>query len=83
MKRAKVSEKALEVSYLVAEIVAKAKKPHAIAKTVILPACTAIVKKMQGPQKKLQSFCCQTVHLEGESMMSTDTEDMVLEKYRI
>lgn len=42
MKCAKVSEKALEASYLVAEIVAKAKKPHMIAETVTLLACTAI-----------------------------------------
>jgi hypothetical protein len=50
IKSAKVSEKALEASYLVAEIVAKTKTPHTIAETVIMPACTAIVNKMLGPQ---------------------------------
>lgn len=34
----------LETGSLVAEIVAKAKKPHTIVKTVILPACTASVE---------------------------------------
>lgn len=46
IKCAKVSEKALEASYLVAETVAKAKNPHTIAETAMLPTCTAIVNKM-------------------------------------
>ena len=32
------------------EIVPKAKKPHTVAESVIVPACTAIVNKMLGPQ---------------------------------
>lgn len=48
-KCAKVSKNAL-ASYLVAKIIAKAKKPHTIAEQVIVPACTAIVNKMIGPQ---------------------------------
>lgn len=50
MKCAKVSEKALEAKYLVAETEAKAKKPHTTAETVMLPACTEIVNKMLCPQ---------------------------------
>lgn len=50
MKSAKVSEKALKASYLVARIVALSKKPHTIAETVILPTCKAIVNTMLGPQ---------------------------------
>lgn len=42
MKCAKVSEKVLETSYLAAEIVAKDKKPHLIAETVISPACVFV-----------------------------------------
>ena len=38
-----------------AKIVAKTKKPHTISKTIILPAGTAVVSKMPGPQVALRT----------------------------
>ncbi|XP_068238353.1 protein FAM200A-like [Palaemon carinicauda] len=49
-KKVKVADKAQEASYLVAELVVKSMKPHTIAKTLILPAYSAIVKTMFGSE---------------------------------
>ncbi|XP_068219683.1 zinc finger BED domain-containing protein 5-like [Palaemon carinicauda] len=49
-KKVKVADKAQEASYLVAELVVKSMKPHTIAETLILPACSAIVKIMFGSE---------------------------------
>ncbi|XP_068240046.1 protein FAM200A-like [Palaemon carinicauda] len=49
-KKVKVADKAQESSYLVAEFVVKSMKPHTIAETLILPACSAIVKTMFGSE---------------------------------
>lgn len=51
-KTSKVIEKALKVSYLVAELVAKSKKcdlRHFFLSDTLLPACKAIVNEMLGP----------------------------------
>ena len=45
-----VSTKAHEVSYRVAELIAKNSKPHTEAESLILPACCAIVKTMFGSE---------------------------------
>ena len=45
-KKVKLSDKAQEASYAVAEIVASKMKSHTIAETVILPACQQIVRIM-------------------------------------
>ncbi|XP_068237172.1 protein FAM200B-like [Palaemon carinicauda] len=49
-KKVKVADKAQEASYLVTELVVKSMKPHTIAETLILTACSAIVKTMFGSE---------------------------------
>jgi len=44
----KVNERALKPSYPIVELLAKSKKAHTVAESLILPACNAIVKKMLG-----------------------------------
>uniref|UniRef100_A0A8C4XEM1 HAT C-terminal dimerisation domain-containing protein n=1 Tax=Erpetoichthys calabaricus TaxID=27687 RepID=A0A8C4XEM1_ERPCA len=46
-----VSEKALEVSYHVAKLIARQKRPHTIGETLIKPACMEIVRLMLGPNE--------------------------------
>uniref|UniRef100_A0A8C2KNL6 Zinc finger BED domain-containing protein 5 n=1 Tax=Cyprinus carpio TaxID=7962 RepID=A0A8C2KNL6_CYPCA len=48
MSCVRVSEKAQEASFLVAELTVKSKKPHNIAESLILPACKKIVGVMIG-----------------------------------
>ncbi|XP_056302924.1 SCAN domain-containing protein 3-like [Danio aesculapii] len=85
-KTTKVNEKALKASYLVAELVAKSKKPHTLAETLILPACIAIVNEMLGPDA-VKGIA--KVPLSDSTIarriddMSTDIESHVLEKIRI
>ena len=49
-KKFKVSDKAQEASYAVAEIVARKMKSHTIAESVILPACQEMVRMMFGEE---------------------------------
>lgn len=50
MKKVTISDKVQEASLLVAELIAKNMKPHNIGETLILPACSAIVKTILGPE---------------------------------
>ncbi len=47
-------KKLLKISYTVAEKIAKAKKGHIIAETLILPCATEIVKELFGEDKSKQ-----------------------------
>lgn len=42
----KTSDKAQKASYVIANMLVKAKKPHSLAETVVLPVCKEIVKIM-------------------------------------
>ncbi|XP_061915868.1 zinc finger BED domain-containing protein 5-like [Entelurus aequoreus] len=85
-KTTKVNERALKASYLVAELVAKSKKSHTVAETLILPACKAIVNEMLGPDAAKE---IAKVPLSDNTIarriddMSADIETIVLEKMRI
>ena len=48
LSKVNVSEKALEASYLVAEIIAQNWKSHAVGENLILPACKIIVGNILG-----------------------------------
>ncbi|CAL9694249.1 unnamed protein product [Knipowitschia caucasica] len=82
-KNPKVNEKALKASYHVAELVAKSKKSHTVAETLILSACKAIVNEMLGPEAAKE---IAKVPLSDNTIsrhindMSADIETIVLEK---
>ena len=87
MKRATtISQKALKVSYRIAELLAKEKQPHTLAEKVILPACKVITEEMIGPHAvrdiaKLP-FSDNIIARRIEDM-SVDIENNILEKVRI
>lgn len=80
-----VSKNAQEASYMVAEIIAKAKKPHTVAETVVMPACIAMVNKMLGPQaaKEIKKIPLSNSTI-GRRIndMSADIEEVVFEKLK-
>ncbi|CAI9717953.1 Hypothetical predicted protein [Octopus vulgaris] len=57
MSKVSVSEKALEASYLVAEIITQKRKSHTVGENSILPACKVIVSKMleQNAQQEIEN----------------------------
>ncbi|XP_027028706.2 SCAN domain-containing protein 3-like [Tachysurus fulvidraco] len=84
-KTTKVNERALKASYFVAELVAKSKKSHIVAETLILPACKAIVNEMLGPDaaKEIAKVPLSDNTIARRTDMSADIETVVLEKMRI
>ncbi|XP_057715925.1 SCAN domain-containing protein 3-like [Corythoichthys intestinalis] len=85
-KTTTVNERALKASYLVAELVAKSKKSHTVAETLILPACKAIVNEVLGPDAAKE---IAKVPLSDNTIarhindMSADIETVVLEKIHV
>ena len=84
-KKVKISSKAQEASYLVAELIAKQMKPHTIAEKLILPACRIIVKTMIGAQAEQElskiplsdNIISRRIH-----HMSVDIERSVCESFK-
>jgi hypothetical protein len=52
---AKSSQQALETSYEIAQIIAKTKKPHTIAETLVIPASIRIAKIMFSKKEVVKS----------------------------
>ena len=81
-KTTKVNERTLKAGYQVAERIAKSKKPHTVAETLILPACKAIVNEMHGPDVAKVPLSDNTIARRIDDR-SADMESIVLEKMRI
>lgn len=85
-KTKKVNERALKASYHVVELVAKSKKSHTVAETLILPAYKTIVNEMLGSEAAKE---IAKVPLSDNTISkriddgSADIESVVLEKIRI
>ncbi|KAJ4924388.1 hypothetical protein JOQ06_000628, partial [Pogonophryne albipinna] len=79
----RVSDKAQEASYLVAELIAKAKKAHTIVENLILPACKEIVRVMIGPDatKEIDKIPLSNNPIKRRiDDMSVDIETVLTEK---
>ncbi|XP_067132238.1 zinc finger MYM-type protein 6-like [Centruroides vittatus] len=78
-----VSEKVQEASYKVAELTVKAKKPHTIAETLLMPACKEMMKIVLGSKAASE---ISKIPLSDDTIgrrvieMSSDIEDIMKEK---
>ncbi|XP_023226698.1 zinc finger BED domain-containing protein 5-like [Centruroides sculpturatus] len=80
-----VSDKVQEASYKVAELIVKAKKPHTIAETLLMPACKEMVKIVLGSEAASE---ISKIPLSADTIsrrvieMSSDIEDIMKEKIK-
>jgi len=84
-KTIKISDKAQEASFYVAELVAKEMKAHTIAESLILPACQAIVKTMFGDEaeKEIKKIPLSNSTISRRiTAMSEDIETNVIDKLK-
>ncbi|XP_067131372.1 zinc finger BED domain-containing protein 5-like [Centruroides vittatus] len=78
-----VSDKVREASYKVAELIVKAKKPHTIAETLLMPVCKEMVKIVLGSEAASE---ISKIPLSDDTIsrrvieMSSDIEDIMKEK---
>ena len=76
-------KKTQEASYKVAEIIVKGKKPHTIAKTLLMPACKEMVKIVLGSETASE---ISTIPLSADTISrrvtntSSDIEAIIKEK---
>lgn len=81
----RVSQKVQEASYKVAELIVKAKKPHTIAETLLMPACKEMVKIVLGLEAGTE---ISKIPLSADTIsrrvsdMSSDIEDIMKEKIK-
>ena len=81
----RVCEKAQKASFLVAELLAKSKKPHTLAESLILPACKKMVEVMLGPDaaKEIDKIPLSDNTIKRHiDDMSEDMESVLNEKLR-
>lgn len=82
----RVSDKAQKASFFVAELLAKAKKPHTLAESLILPACKKMVEVMIGPDaaKEIEKIPLSDSTIKRRiDDMSDDMESVLNEKLRL
>jgi len=78
------NEKIVKSSYLVAPRVAQAKKAHAIAKNLILPAASDMREAVleANMQRSLKKFLCQTTTYKRNRWDSNEIKAQLLERLR-
>ncbi|XP_067131373.1 zinc finger BED domain-containing protein 5-like [Centruroides vittatus] len=78
-----VSDRVQEASYKVAELIVKAKKPHTIAETLLMPVCKEMVKIVLGSEAASE---ISKIPLSDDTIsrrvieMSSDIEDIMKKK---
>ena len=85
LQATKVNEKALRASFLVAIRVAKAKKPHTIAETLIMPAAIDMCREMFGEAlaSKLKTIPLSDGTIQRRiTLAADDVEDQLISRLK-